>query len=76
MLTPMFVGAVFTFGKIDLIGHTLIVVVLLAIIGDDRGNRALVRYPYLVPVGYAAALALFIASYYLAHTALFGTPIV
>jgi hypothetical protein len=75
MLTPMFVGAVFTFGKIDLIGHTLIVVVLLAIIGDDRGNRGLVRYPYLMPVGYAAALAVFLASYYLAHTALFGTPI-
>lgn len=75
MLTPMFVGAVFTFGKVDLIGHTLIVVVLLAIVGDDRGRRDLVRYPYLLPVGYAAALALFLASYYLAHTAFFGTPI-
>jgi hypothetical protein len=76
MLTPMFVGAVFTFGKIDMIGHALIVVVLLAVIGDDRGNRELVRYPYLMPVGYAAALALFLTGYYLAHTALFGTPIV
>jgi len=76
MLTPMFIGAVFTFGKVDLIGHTLIVVVLLAIIGDDRGSRQLVRYPYLMPVGYAAALVAFMASYYLAHTALFGTSIV
>lgn len=76
MLTPMFIGAVFTFGKVDLIGHTLIVVVLLAIVGDDRGRRDLVRYPYLMPVGYAAALALFVATYYLAHSALFGTPIV
>jgi hypothetical protein len=75
MLTPMFVGAVFTFGKIDLIGHALIVVVLLGIIGDDRGRRELVRYPYLMPVGYAAALAAFLAGYYLAHTALFGTTL-
>lgn len=75
MLTPMFVGAVFTFGKVDMIGHSLIVVVLLAVAGDNRGSRQLVRYPYLMPVGYAAALALFLASYYLAHTALFGTPI-
>lgn len=75
MLTPMFLGAVFTFGKVDLIGHTLIVVVLFAIIGDNRGRRDLVRYPYLLPVGYAAALALFMACYYLSHTVLYGTPI-
>jgi hypothetical protein len=75
MLTPMFIGAVLTFGKVDLIGHTLIVVVLFAIIGDDKGRRDLVRYPYLLPVGYAAALALFVAAYYLSHTLLYGTPI-
>jgi len=75
MLTPMFIGAVFTFGKIDLIGHTLIVVVLLAVIGDDRSRRSLVRFPYLMPLGYAAALAVFLAGYYLAHTALFGTSL-
>ena len=75
MLTPMFVGAVFTFGKVDMIGHALIVVVLLAIVGDNRGNRALVRYPYLMPVGYAAALVAFVASYYLVHMVLFGTSL-
>ena len=73
MLTPMFIGAVFTFGKVDMIGHTLIVVVLFAIAADNRGSRELVRYPYLMPVGYAAALALFMAAYYGAHSALFGT---
>ena len=36
MLAAMFVSAVFEFGKIDLIGHTLIVVVLF---GDYRGQR-------------------------------------
>lgn len=75
MLSPMFIGAVFTFGKVDLIGHTLIVVVLLAIIGDDSGRRDLVRYPYLLPVGFAGALAFFVAAYYLSHMLLYGTPI-
>jgi hypothetical protein len=75
MLTPMFIGAVATFGKVDLIGHTLIVVVLFAIAADNRGSRELVRYPYLMPVGYAAALVLFMAAYYGAHSALFNTAI-
>ena len=38
ILAAMFISAVFEFGKIDLIGHTLIVVVLLAIIADDGGK--------------------------------------
>ena len=75
MLTPMFIGAVVTFGKVDMIGHTLIVVVLFAIAADNRGSRELVRYPYLMPVGYAAALALFMAAYYGGHSALFGTTV-
>ena len=40
MLAAMFISAVFEFGKIDLIGHTLIVVVLLGIIADDGGKQA------------------------------------
>jgi hypothetical protein len=75
MLAAMFISAVFTFGKIDLIGHSLIVVVLLAIVGDNRGRHELVRYPWLLPVGYAGALSLFLAVYYAAHSLLFGTPI-
>ena len=75
MLTPMFIGAVATFGKVDMIGHALIVVVLFAIAADNRGSRELVRYPYLMPVGYAAALALFMFAYYGAHSALFGTTV-
>lgn len=75
MLAGMFISAVITFGKVDLIGHMLIVVVLFAVIGDNRGNRQLVRYPWLMPVGYAAALGLFMVSYYVAHALLFGTPV-
>ena len=74
MLTGMFVSAVFEFGKIDLIGHTLIVVVLLGIVSDNAGKRHLVRYPWLVPAAYAGAIALFLASYYLMHAAVYGVP--
>src|SRR3569833_829630 len=74
MLPPMFIGAVFTFGKVDMIGHALIVEVLFAIAADYRSSyRELVRFPYLMPVVYAAALALFMAAYFGAHTALFVT---
>jgi hypothetical protein len=73
LLTAMFVSAVFEFGKIDLIGHTLIVVVLLATIADNGGKTVLVRYPWLSPVAYASALSGFLAIYYAAHTLLFGT---
>jgi len=75
LLAAMFVSAVAEFGKIDLIGHTLIVVVLFAVIADNGGNRALVRYPWLTPVAYASALSLFLTIYYVAHTLLFGTSI-
>ena len=39
MLTGMFMSAVMEFGKIDLIGHTLIVVVLLGIIADSAARN-------------------------------------
>jgi hypothetical protein len=75
MLTAMFVSAVFGFGKIDLIGHSLIVVALLGIIADDGGKGAELRHAWLVPVSYATALAAFIATYYVAHAEMFGTSI-
>jgi hypothetical protein len=31
-----------------------------------------VRYPWLVPAAYAGAIALFLASYYLVHAAVYG----
>jgi hypothetical protein len=75
ILAGMFISAVFTFGKVDLIGHTLIVAGLFGIIADDGGKKALVRYPWLVPVGYASALSLFLSLYYVAHAILFGTSL-
>lgn len=75
MLTAMFISAVFEFGKVDLIGHTLIVVVLLAIVADNGGKPVLVRYPYLAPAAYGSALCAFLALYYVSHMLLFGTSL-
>ena len=76
MLTAMFISAVFEFGKIDLIGHTLIVVVLVAIVADDGGKRAQsLRHSWSMPLAYAASLALFLALYYVGQAALFGSSI-
>ena len=75
MLTAMFVSAVFAFGKIDLIGHSLIVVALLGIIVDDGGKPARIRDFWLIPAAYAASLALFLATYYIVHAELFGTTV-
>jgi hypothetical protein len=76
MLTAMFVSAVFPFGKIDLIGHTLIVVALLAIIADDGGKPVTqLRNAWIIPVAYASSLALFLSVYYFGHELLFGTTV-
>ena len=65
----------FEFGKIDLIGHSLIVVALFGIIADDAAEPVRLRNSWLLPVGYAASLALFLAAYYFGHAALFGTAV-
>jgi hypothetical protein len=75
MLAAMFISAVSEFGKIDLIGHSLIVVALLGIIADDAGKTVRLRDSWLIPVAYAASLVLFLATYYFTHAELFGTSI-
>ena len=75
MLAAMFVSAVSEFGKIDLIGHSLIVVALLGIIADDACQPVRLRDSWLIPVGYAASLALFLVAYYGVHAELFGTAV-
>jgi hypothetical protein len=75
MLAAMFVSAVFEFGKIDLIGHSLIVVALIGIIADDAGQAWRARDSWLLPFGYAASLVVFLVAYYAGHAALYGTAI-
>jgi len=74
ILAGMFVSACFEFGKLDVIGHAGIIVVLFALIADDARKPVTRRHLLLAPVGYAAALAGFIGLYYGMHAALFTVP--
>src|ERR1700733_8308363 len=67
MLAAMFVSAGAESAEIDLIGHSLIVVALFGILADDGGQPAPVRDSWLLPFGYAAALTLFLVTYYAGH---------
>ena len=76
VLAAMFVGATFEFGKLDLIGHAPIVVVLLAIAGDDAAVAQPTRgFAIAAPVAYCVALAGFLTTYYYMHAVLFGSRI-
>ncbi len=75
VLAIMFVMAVFEFGKIDAIGHSPIIVILLAIVADEaRDPRR--HHLWAAEAWYAFAIAGFMAAYYVAHAELFGTAII
>jgi hypothetical protein len=74
ILVSMFASAVLEFGKIDAIGHLLIVVLLLAIVADDRASCR--SKPSSAPLWYSVALAATIAAYYLGHAFLYSMPVV
>lgn len=76
ILAAAFVAAIFEFGKIDAIGHAPIIVVLLAIVGDNAPAPARRPHPLLAPVGYGAALTGFLLAYYLGHATLFGSNMI
>ena len=73
ILTGIFVSAIFEFGKVDAIGHSGIIVVLLGIAADDARATVRARDAAWAPAYYVAALAAFLALYYLGHEALFDT---
>ena len=73
ILAAIFVSAIFEFGKVDAIGHSGIIVVLLAIAADDARVRVRARQALLAPAWYGGALATFLFLYYVGHAALFGT---
>ena len=73
VLAFMFVAAVFDFGKIDAIGHSMIVVMLITVGADNAPVSA--RPALLAPVAYAAVLALDLAVYYGLHALIYGTRI-
>jgi len=73
VLAFMFVSAVLDFGKIDAIGHLMIVVILLGIIADKKPTER--HKPILAPVFYAGALAFYLVAYYGLHAAIYSTAI-
>jgi hypothetical protein len=76
VLAGMFIAACFEFGKIDTIGHSGIIAVLFAIIGDNRQKlESDRRIPALAPVGFCAALAVTLLVYYVGHAQLFNTTV-
>lgn len=74
-LAGMFISACFEFGKIDAIGHSAIIAVLFAIIGDNGRAETDRRIPLLAPVGLCAALTVTLFAYYVGHAAIFNTSI-
>ncbi len=79
ILLGMFIGATAEFGKIDVIGHAVIVAVLLILTADNQRlapQPRSWRWVTAPTFAYAAALLLFISAYYGMHSILFGTAII
>ncbi|MBV8868277.1 MAG: hypothetical protein JOY65_02505 [Acetobacteraceae bacterium] len=74
ILTAMFVSAVFEFGKIDALGHSAIIVVLLAILADNE-LPAPRRSLAMAPAYFCASLAVTVLAYYGVHAAFFRAAI-
>lgn len=72
VLASMFISAIFEFGRVDAIGHLMIIVILITIAAD---NAPLQRRAVLAPVFYCGALAAFLAAYYGLHAAIYGTQV-
>jgi hypothetical protein len=69
ILAAMFVAAILEFGKIDAIGHSPIIIVMLAIAADNAPGRA--HWPMRAPALYIIALVIVVSAYYAGHAALF-----
>lgn len=72
----IFTAAVYPFGRIDLVGHALIMAVIVAIIADhsrDNGLLSSIKQKLVgVPLGLSAALVIFIGAYWGTHAAIYG----
>ena len=74
VLLSMFVSAVFEFGRIDAVGHLLIIVLCVVLVADNEPSyRCSLK---LAPVWYSTALTASISAYYVGHAYLYGTSIV
>jgi hypothetical protein len=73
ILAAMFIAAIAEFGMIDAIGHSCIIVVMLAVLADNERSQIRRRTFFLTPLSYSAALATFLLGYYGLHSVMFGT---
>ena len=75
-LFVIFNAAVYPFGRIDLVGHALIMAIIVAIAADHTREvhflPALKRRLAGVPAGLAAALVIFATGYWGLHIAIYG----
>lgn len=75
-LLVIFTAAVWPFGRIDLIGHGLIMAILIAVIADQRSGVDLLtvfkRRVLNIPVGLSATLLIFCTAYWGLHVAFYG----
>jgi hypothetical protein len=69
VLSGMFISGVFAFGKIDAIGHMMIVTILFVIAAENEPEPA--RRAVLAPAYYCVALGGFIFAYYGLHALMF-----
>lgn len=72
----IFAAAVYPFGRIDLVGHALIMAIIVAIIADHTRDNVI--YPAIkgrlagIPLGLGAALVIFVSAYWGSHTLIYG----
>ncbi|MFK3690862.1 hypothetical protein ACI2J4_11320 [Agrobacterium tumefaciens] len=75
-LLVIFTAAIWPFGRIDLIGHGLIMAILIAVAAEQRSGLDLMskykRKLLNVPVGLFCALVLFSSAYWGLHVVFFG----
>lgn len=74
-LLVIFTAAVWPFGRVDLIGHGLIMAILLAVAADhSRSSHILIGFKSAtrnIPVGLAAVMVIFVAGYWGLHDAFY-----
>ena len=75
-LLLIFIAAVYPFGRVDLIGHALIMAIIVLIAADPEREVHLLpavrRHIAAIPAGVAFAIALFATGYWGLHAALYG----
>lgn len=79
ILIGMFVSATAEFGKIDAIGHSVIIAVLLLLAADEARTKPGVRpWRWITEpaLAYAVAMVVVVSLYYGVHAWLFGTGII